>query len=112
MFLICSLDRGGPDGATLPPVRGRPVAQPRQSRPDVRAWRGERVPAPALAADRWQTRLPALRLRDLLRLSPLGAPVALALQGMSRRFLGDLGHPVRLAQAAAEDLPDGDCAVL
>ena len=33
---------------------------------DVRPWRGERVRAPALAADRWQTGLPALRLPDLL----------------------------------------------
>ena len=44
-----------------------------------------------LGADRWQTGLSELRLPDLLRLSPLGKPASLALQGMSRRFLGDVG---------------------
>ena len=44
---------------------------------------------------------PQLRLRHLLRLPPLGQSAALALQGMPRRFLGDIGHVVRLAQ----DLP-------
>jgi hypothetical protein len=45
-----------------------------------------------------------LRLPNLLRLSPLGAPGALALQGVPGGFFSDLGHPVRLAQAAAQDL--------
>ena len=43
---------------------------------------------------------------------PLGRPGSLALQGLSRGFLGDIGHPVRLAQAAAQDLPDGDRGIL
>src|SRR6185369_16903479 len=112
MFFICSVDRDGPDGSTLPAVRGRSLAQPGQGRADVRARRRERVRAPALAADRWQAGLPPLRLPDLLRLPPLGTPAALALQGLPGGFLGDLGHPVRLAQAAAQDLPDGHRGVL
>ena len=36
----------------------------------------------------------------------------MALQGVSRRFLGNLGHPVRLAQVAAQELPDGYRGVL
>jgi hypothetical protein len=36
----------------------------------------------------------------------------LALQGMWCRFLGDIGHAVRLAQAAAQDVPDGDRGIL
>jgi hypothetical protein len=44
-----------------------------------------------------ETGLPALWLPDLLRLSPLGPSIALALQGVSRRFLGNIGHAVRLA---------------
>jgi hypothetical protein len=35
--------------------------------------------------------------RPLLRLSPLGYSAALALQGLPRRFFGDIGHFVRLA---------------
>jgi hypothetical protein len=66
MFPICSIIQHGLDGAALPSVRGRPFAQPRQGRADVRARRGERVRAPALAADRRQTGLPPLRLPDLL----------------------------------------------
>src|ERR1700674_3989887 len=107
MFLLCSINRHVPDGATLPALSSCPLAQPGQGHANVRARRGERVRAPALAADRWQTGLSTLRLPNLLRLSPLGAPAALALQGVPGGFLGDFGHPVRLAQAAAQDLPDG-----
>jgi hypothetical protein len=41
-------------------------AQPRQGHADVRAWRGERVRPPEMAADRWQTGVSPLRLPDLL----------------------------------------------
>jgi transposase len=47
----------------------------------------ERVPAPALARHRRQAGLPWLRLHDLLRLPTTGGPTALALQGVSKRFL-------------------------
>jgi hypothetical protein len=47
-------------------VRGGSLAQPRQGHADVRAWRGERVRPPEMAADRWQTGVSPLRLPDLL----------------------------------------------
>jgi hypothetical protein len=53
-----------------------------------------------------------LRLPNLLRLSPLRAPAALVLQGVPGGFLGNLGHSVRLAQADAQDLPDGHRGIL
>jgi hypothetical protein len=39
MFVLCSYRRGAFHGSALPPLRGRPFAQPGQSRPDVRAGR-------------------------------------------------------------------------
>src|ERR1700712_5079512 len=112
MFSICSRQTRRVYGSALSPIRGGSLAQPGQSHADVRRWRRERVPSPALAADRRQTGLSALRLPDLLRLSALGQPAALAMQSVSRGFLGNVGDPVRLAQAAAENLPDGHRAVL
>jgi hypothetical protein len=50
---------------------------------------------PALAAGRRQIDLSELWLPDLLRLSPLCEPAALALRGLSHRFLGHIRHPVR-----------------
>src|SRR5271167_3818420 len=97
MFPMCSSDEAAPDGATLPALRRRPLAQSGQGDADVRSGRRERIPAPALAADRWKAGVSALRLRPLLRLSALGYSAALALQGLPRRFFGDIRHFVRLA---------------
>jgi hypothetical protein len=95
MFSLCSHYEAR-YGAAFPPVRGSQIAQHRQGHADVRSRRRKRVRAPAVARDRWQTGVPALRLRVLLRL-PSGRSAALALQGMLPRFLGDIGDPVRMA---------------
>src|SRR5260370_41387029 len=90
----------------------RPLAQPGEGRAYVRPRCRGRIPASALAADRRQTDVSELRLSGLLRLSPFGQSAALTLQGVPCRFLGDIGHLVRLAQAAAAELPDGHRTVL
>src|SRR5471030_3220550 len=112
MFLICSCRRADSHDAALPPVRGRPIAQPREGGANVRSWRGKRVRSRSMAAHGWQTGVSGLRLRDLLRLSSLAGDDPLALQGVSRRLLADVRYVVRLAQAAAENLPDGHRGVL
>ncbi|MEA2772453.1 MAG: hypothetical protein QOD93_5415 [Acetobacteraceae bacterium] len=67
----------------------------------------ERLCPAALAAHRWQTRMPKLWMPDLLRLPPQARSTALALQGVPCRFLGDFGHPVCVAQVADANLSDG-----
>src|SRR5208283_1986672 len=47
-----------------------------------------------------------------LQLPPLGGSTAVALQGVSRRLLDNIGHPVCFAQAPAQELPDGNRNVL
>ena len=93
------MDRDGSDGAALPLfAAARSLSPGKVAQCPSKAQR--MCSSVSLAADRWQTGLPALRLPDLLRLPPLGSSGALALQGLPGGFLGDIGHPVRLAQAA------------
>jgi transposase len=62
---VCWLSAGD-HGAALPAFCGGALAQRRQGAEDVRSWGRERVPAPALARDGRQTRVPRMRLHDLL----------------------------------------------
>jgi hypothetical protein len=94
-------------GTALSSIRSGTLAQRRQDHAHVGPRGRERVPAPALARHRRQAGLSRLRLHDLLRLPATDRPAALALQGMSKRFLDHLGHPVCLAQAAAADVSAG-----
>ena len=66
------------------------------------------VPAPALARRPMVSRsVPTAAARSATIAAARPISRALALQGVSRRFLGNLGHPVRLVQVAAQELPDG-----
>src|SRR5438045_3953799 len=105
MFMICSIRREL-RVSTFSPVGGSSIAQHRQCDADVRSRRPERLRAPAVADDGWQACLSELQLHDVPRLPPRRKR-ALAMQSVWRRFLGDFGHVVRLAKAAAEDLSPG-----
>jgi len=66
----------------------------------------------ALAAHRWQTRMPKLWMPDLLRLLPHARSTGLALQGVPCRFLCDFRHLARVAQISDVDQSDGHRGVL
>jgi hypothetical protein len=81
-------------GTALSSVAAARPPQCRQDHAHVGPWGGKRVPAPALARHRRQVCLSQLRLYDLLRLPAIGQSTAMALQGVSARFLDHLGRPV------------------
>jgi hypothetical protein len=95
----------GDDGAAFPAFSGGALTQRRQDHAHVRPRRRQCVPPAALARNRRQPGVSRLRLRDLLRLPAPVRPSAMAVQGVPPGLLHHLGHLVRLAQAAAADLP-------